>query len=85
MFDDIKDIARRFMSWVYNWITVMVGVATGALAFLPDLITQSLSFLDIVGIGTIIAPLSISAETAAKITSIVALVKGILAWYQSRR
>lgn len=74
---------RNFFKWVYNWITVIAGVVTGALAFVVPFMGDALRVFDIF-VGVNLAPFGISAETAAAITSTVALLKGLHAWYLSR-
>ena len=71
------DRIYAFLAWVYNWVTVLVGIVAGALYFVPDL-------LELVGVVDF-AAFGISAATAAKITSGVALAKGLIALFQSRR
>ena len=67
----IKDAAH----WVYNWITVLVGLLVGVPSAAVDLLNAFA--------GVDIAPL-VGAETAVKIMAGVAIAKAILAFIASR-
>lgn len=75
---------RSFFAWVYNWITVLAGIVSGALAFGMPFLGDVLSLFDTIGVVDL-TPFGISTATALKITSTVALLKGLHAWWMSRR
>jgi len=71
MWQPLKTATR----WVYDWITILVASLVG----LPTLVLELLSFFD----GVDIAPL-VGYDKAMKIVTGVALVKGLLAFIESR-
>lgn len=76
MFETIKAKLKAFGRWVYNWVTVITGLIVGALSVLPDLLTGLL--------GVDFSPL-FGPTRAAQIVAVVAILKAILAFWQSRR
>lgn len=67
---------KRSLAWVYNWVTVITGLIVGALSVLPDLLTGLL--------GVDFAPL-VGPTRAAQIVAVVAILKAVIAFWQSRR
>lgn len=67
---------KRFLTWTYNWVTVITGLIVGALSVLPDLLTGLL--------GVDFAPL-VGPTRAAQIVAVVAILKAVIAFWQSRR
>lgn len=67
---------KRFFAWVYNWVTVIAGLVVGALSVVPDLLTGLLS----VDFAPLIGP-----TRAAQIVAVVAILKALIAIWQSRR
>lgn len=76
MIELIKEKLKAFFAWVYNWITVITGIVVGFLTSLPDLV-MSLAGVDF---SPILGP-----SRAAQIVTVVAVVKAIVAFYQSRK
>ena len=81
---ELDNKVRAFFRWVYSWITVLAGIVSGALAFVPDMLNQLLTAIDAAGIVDF-TTFGISSSTAAKITFGVAAAKGFVAWWNSRR
>lgn len=71
MWESAKVAAR----WVYDWITII----TASLVGVPSLLLELLSFFD----GVDISPL-VGYDKATKIVTCVAIVKGLLAFIESR-
>jgi hypothetical protein len=67
---------KRFLAWVYNWVTVLTGLIVGALSVLPDLLNGLL--------GVDFSPL-VGPTRAAQIVAVVAILKAVLAFWQHRR
>lgn len=67
---------KRFLTWIYNWVTVITGLIVGALSVLPDFLTGLL--------GVDFAPL-VGPTRAAQIVAVVAILKAIIAFLQSTR
>lgn len=76
MIERIKAKIKAFMAWLYNWATTITGVVLGGLAYLSDLI-------DMVS-GINLTPL-LPPEHAAKIITVVAILKGLAALWRSRK
>jgi preprotein translocase subunit SecY len=76
MIDTIKAKLKAFVAWVYNWITVLTGIIVGALAMLPDMLTNltGIDFSPLVG-----------AHRAAQIITGTAIAKAVVAVYQSKK
>lgn len=68
MWDDIK----AFGKWLYDWITVLTASILGGLSTIFEL-------LDL--IGAVDLTTILSAEAAGKIITVVAIAKGLYAWY----
>lgn len=77
MLEDIKAKLKAFMAWVYSWVTVLTGLVVGFVSYGLD------TFNAIVG-STDITPL-LPPESALKIVTAVALIKGMHAFYLSRK
>lgn len=75
MMSAIREKVDAWMSWIYDWVTVIVASLVGV----PTLILQLLSYFDDVNI----APL-IGSDLALKIVTGVAIAKAILAFWESR-
>lgn len=67
---------KTFGAWVYNWVTVITGLIVGGLTFLPDLLNDLLG----VDFTPIFGP-----DHAAKIVTVVAILKALTALWQHRR
>lgn len=67
---------KRFLAWVYNWVTVITGLIVAALSVLPDLLTGLL--------GVDFTPL-FGPTRAAQIVAVVAILKALTALWQNRR
>lgn len=74
---------RAFGKWLYEWATVITGVATGALSLLPDMLTDLFNLLDVFG-AVDLTQWGISPLTAARVTTVVAVTKGVHAYYRHR-
>ncbi len=72
----IKAKLKAFALWFYEWATVIAGIATGVLAFVPDL----LNMLTSMDLTPILPP-----KYAAAITTGIALAKALAVFVQSRR
>lgn len=71
MIEDIK----AFGKWLYDWITVLTASVVGGLSSVFEL-------LDLIGAVDLTA--FMPAEYAAKIITVVAIAKGLYAWYTKR-
>lgn len=71
MLEDIKAFGR----WVYEWLTVLTATIVGGLSSVFEL-------LDLVGAVDLTAIMP--AEYAAKIITVVAISKGLYAWYSKQ-
>ncbi len=76
MIATIKAKALAFFKWVYDWITVLVGMAMGVVSLLPDLLAM-LSGIDL-------SPL-VGPQRALQIVTVTALAKAAIAFWQSRK
>lgn len=76
MIEYVKAKIKAFLAWLYNWATTISGVVFGGLAYLPDLIDM----ISGVNLTPILPP-----EHAAKIITVVAILKGLAALWRSRR
>lgn len=72
----IKEKIKAALMWVYNWITVLTSAAMGAVSLLPGLLNM-LSGIDL-------SPL-VGAERALQIVTAVAILKALIAFWQSRK
>lgn len=70
------DKIKAFGAWVWNWVTVIVAAATGSIATIIDLLDN---------IGAIDLTAFFDSETALRITTVVAIVKGVYAFYASKK
>ena len=75
---------RRLGKWLYDWATGIVGTVTGALALLPQMLSDALNLLDVFG-AVDLTQWGISPLTAARVTTVVAVAKGLHAYYSHRR
>lgn len=71
----MKAKIKAFLKWVYDWVTVITGIAVGFITALPDLI-MALSGIDW---SPILGP-----SRAAQIVTGVAVFKATVAFYRSR-
>lgn len=76
MIERVKAKIKALLMWVYNWATTISGVVLGGVAYLPDLIDM----ISGVNLTPILPP-----EHAAKIITVVAILKGLAALWRSRR
>lgn len=72
------------LKWLYNWATVITGIVTGVLALLPSMIDATFSALNIIG-PVDLTQWGIDPLTAARITTAVAIFKGLHAFYRYRQ
>lgn len=77
MWKEIKAKVEAFLAWVYNWVTVLTGIVAGFVSYGLDALSA------IVG-STDITPL-LPPDKALKIITAVALLKGLHAFYLSRK
>lgn len=76
MIDTIKAKLKAFFAWVYNWVTVLTGIIVGALAMLPDMLTN-LTGIDLTPI--------MGPHRAAQIVTGTAIAKAVIAVYRSKK
>lgn len=69
------DKLRALFRWIYDWITVI----TASLIGLPALALEFFSYFSGVDIAPLVGP-----DRAMKIVTAVALLKGVLAFAQSK-
>lgn len=66
---------KRCLRWLYDWATIITTYLVG----LPTIMLQLLSFFNGVDLTPFVGP-----DTALKIVTGVAIVKGVLAFLESR-
>lgn len=77
MYDELIADVKMVLAWVWNWVTVLTGMVVGFLAYGFD------AFNAIIGTADI-TPL-LPQASALKIITAVAILKGVVAYYQSRK
>ncbi len=73
------DGVRRSLKWIYQWVTVLVAMVSGALWAIPEFF---LAFTN-VDATPLLPPLP--PETVVKITTMTALLKAAIAFFVKRR
>lgn len=72
MWEDIK----AWFKWLYDWVTVLVATSVGSLAGLLELLSI-LSSVDLTPI--------LPASVALQIITGIAIAKGLLSWWLSKK